>query len=134
MSNAVAQVGPVEVSFLGRPLVHAVLGGTFGVEERPLLKAWAEGLGKTIKDSSGGKNGSVSVIIDFSSLENYEDPKVVDILVDLMSKDSPYVRRTATWGANISNKMAEQVVRVMAERDNIKDFKTKEEALAWLRE
>ncbi|MGC9605176.1 MAG: hypothetical protein ABSF56_00215 [Minisyncoccia bacterium] len=134
MSNAVAQVGPVESSFLGKPLVHAVLGGTFSVGELPLIKAWAEGLGKTIKDASGGKNRSVCVIIDFSSLESYEDPKVIEMLVGLMENDLPYIYRTATWGANLRTQMAEQVVRVMAKRDNIKDFKTKEEALAWLRE
>ncbi len=134
MSNAIVQVGPSEEIAPGKRVIRALLGGRFSAEEIPLLEAWADGLHKSIETEAAGKSRSVCVLMDISGMDTYDDPKVIDILADLMKKDNPYIRKTATWGGNDILEMVEQVVRSMAGRDNIMNFKTEKEALKWLQE
>ncbi len=132
MSNAIVQVGPSVKLDSGKQLVHAVLGGTLGKEEITLIKAWADGLKDTIKSTAAGANGSVCVLIDIREMETYNDPMIITVLTDLMKSDNSYVYRTATFGGTILHEMIEQVIRTMADRTNLKNFKTEDEAMQWL--
>jgi hypothetical protein len=134
MSNALVQISPVEQTTSGDPLVRATLGGSLGGEDLTLLKSWADGLHGAIKEAGTAKNNGkcVRVLIDLSSFETYTDPQVLTVLADLMKQDDKYVYRTATWGGNALHVMIENVIRTLAGRDNLKNFKLQEEAMKWL--
>jgi hypothetical protein len=134
MSNAIVQLSPAENIDHDRKLIRTLLAGTLGAEDMKLLGAWAEGLGESIKQSCGGKAQSVCVLVDIHEFERYTDAGVLTILADLMKKDNPYVYRTATFGGNTADEMIEHIIKSMANRQNLKNFKTEEEALKWLAE
>ncbi|MDE1940935.1 MAG: hypothetical protein KGI66_02335 [Patescibacteria group bacterium] len=138
MSNVVVQVGPIEDLDAGkaggRKLLRAVIGGTLGNSDVPVLSAWAEGLNSSVNSVAGGKKQSVCVLIDIRRMETYSDPQVITILAELMKKDDPFVYKTATYGGTALHQMIEGVIRGMAGRSNLMNFPTESEALRWLRE
>jgi hypothetical protein len=134
MSNAIVQVGPIEKSKTGKSTVRATLGGSFSSDDVGLIKGWAEGLSSAIKDEAKGKNKSVSILINITSLETYGDPAIITILSELMKGDDPFVYKTATYGGKPLHEMIQDVIESMAGRNNLKNFKTENEALAWLAE
>ena len=134
MSNAIVQVGPsVELS-PGHTLIRAVLGGTIGSEDMPLLNAWADGVYAAVKSASKEGDRAACVLLDLSTFETYTDPGMITFFAELMKKDAPYVHRTATFGGNMFDEMAVEVIEGMAHRNNLRNFKTEAEAMAWLKE
>lgn len=132
MSKAVILVGQSEKMKTGKQLLHAVLGGTVGSIDVELVRQWAKDLHDKIKSLAEGKDLSVCVLIDIRNLEAYTDSAVITILTDLMRDDSPFVYRTATFGGTVLHEMIQGVIRNLSGRTNLRNFKTKEEATAWL--
>ena len=132
MSNAIVQVGPSEKTDSGRVIVHAALGGTLGPEDIQLLKSWGEGLNATVKKFADEQKSPVAVLIDISSFEMYTNPDVITLLWHLMKEDNAYIYRTATFGGTVVHEMIEQVIRSLAGRTNLKNFKSEAEARTWL--
>ena len=134
MSSAVVQICGIEEACPGKRVVRSVLAGTFGRDDLGALSGWADGLYSAVKEAGAGKDHSVGILVDISGLETYTDPSVITLLSDLMKKDVKFVRRTATFGGTEAQEMALQVIQVMAQRDNLKNFKTEAEAVKWLKE
>ncbi len=133
MSNAIVQVGPTQNIGEGKDIVRAILGGTLDNSEVKLMRAWAEGLNVAVKNLHKQTGNKVGVLIDLRTMETYTDPEVVSILVKLMKDDNEHIYRTATFGGNVIHEMTEKIITVMAGRDNLKNFKTEEEAVEWLK-
>lgn len=134
MSEALAQVSGSEEVSPGKRLIRAVLAGTFARDDLPLASSWADSLTAALKEASAGHAHSVGILIDISKLETYTDPTIITLLSGLMKRDKLYVRRTATFGGNEAHEMVQQVVSGMADRDNLRNFRTEKEALKWLSE
>jgi hypothetical protein len=134
MSNATVQVGPTQEIAPGRSIVRALVGGTLGNDDVKLVQAWADGLNAAITKLHTEAKQPVGVLIDLRSMETYTNPQIVPILVKLMKDDNPHVLRTATFGGNVVHEMIERIISSLANRNNLKNFKTEDEALAWLRE
>ena len=134
MSNATVQVGSTENLAPGKDIVRAMLGGTMGPDDTKLVGAWAEGLGQAVKKLHDEKGQKVGVLIDLRTLQTYTDPEILPILAKLMKEDDALVYRTATFGGNVIHEMVEKIISSMSGRNNLKNFKTEEEALSWLRE
>jgi hypothetical protein len=114
-------------------LVRAMLGGTFGTDSIETLKTWAHQLGAAIQTASESVDKKpVCVLIDISTFELYTDPQVVNVLVDLMKTNNPFVHKTATFGGRADQEMIESIIKGFAGRENLRNFKTETEALAWL--
>ncbi len=114
-------------------LVRALLGGTFGTDSIETLKTWARQLGAAIQTASESIDKKpICVLIDISTFELYTDPQVVTVLVNLMKTDNPFVHKTATFGGRTDLEMIENIIKGFAGRDNLRNFKTEAEALAWL--
>lgn len=133
MSNAIVQIGSPEEIAPNKIVLHASLGGTFTKEDTNLLSEWAEGLNKSIKELKGNSDHSICVLIDITNLETYTSPEIVTLLAELMKKDNPYVYKTATFGGNYTHEMTQGVISSLSNRDNMKNFKTKDEAVEWLK-
>ena len=134
MSSATVQLGLAEKTEQGKVLIRACLSGTFGANDIKLLSAWAEGLNKAVEKAAEGRHHSVCILIDISTLEIYTDPSIITMLSDLMKKDDPFVCSTATYGGNETHEMVQQIISGMSNRDNIKNFKSENQAMEWLRE
>lgn len=115
-------------------LVFLIIEGMFGTEDLPALKKWSEDVQKTILKTNIDFKNKIKVLIDIKNLQGYTDPQVLLILGDLMKVDSPYVAKTASFGGSYPQEMAQEVIKAVAERDNLKNFKTEKEARKWLEE
>jgi hypothetical protein len=113
-------------------VVKASIGGTITTSDIPELKIWAERVNAAITATHATSEKKVDVIIDISMFETYTDPDTIMVLVELMRKDNPFVRKTATIGGKIEQEMIEQIIKGLANRRNLKNFKTEPEALAWI--
>lgn len=133
MSNALVQVGPAEKLDSGKQLLRGTLGGTLGVEEYGVIQAWAEGIHESIRDLAGTAEKSVCVLLDIRSMKTYTEPRIITILTDLMKEDNPFIYKTATFGGTPLHVMIENVIGSMANRQNLRNFDTEDQALAWLK-
>jgi hypothetical protein len=114
-------------------LVRATLGGTLGADSLDILKAWARQLNAAIQTANESVGGTpVCVLVDISTFEIYTDPQVLTVLAELMKKDNPFVRKTATFGGRIDQEMIENIIKGFAGRTNLRNFTTEAEAIAWL--
>lgn len=128
MSDTILSVSaPTEGS-----LVRLVIGGKFEKEDLEKLKTWSEEVSRAIADTHAKTGTLAHVLIDITGLKGYSDPEALLILADLMKKDAPHVSKTATFGGSFLLEMAQDVIKAFARRDNLKNFKTETEALAWL--
>lgn len=112
-------------------MIHLVLGNIVEAENLSKLERWADLVKKTIQDTYNSTSGKVKVLVDTSEIEKY-DSKAISIITDLMRVNSPYVGKTATFGARNFIALAQEVVGALAERDNFRVFEEKQEALDWL--
>ena len=48
-------------------------------------------------------------------------------------EDTKYVKKSAAFGADLQVKAAAEVIANLSGRDNFRAFKTKEEAIKWLK-
>ncbi len=133
MSNTIVQVGPTEVIAPGKSVLRAKVGGTMGSSDIKLISAWAEGLNAAITKLHTETGSPVGVLIDLRTMETYTDPEIISILVKLMKDDNAHVYRTATFGGNVIHEMTERIISSLAGRTNLKNFKTEEEAIEWLK-
>ena len=115
-------------------LIFLKISGMFGTEDLQDLKNWSEDVKKTILKTNIDFKNKIKVLIDIKNLQGYTDPQVLIILGDLMKVDSPYVLKTASFGGSYPQEMAQEVIKAVAERDNLKNFKTEKEARIWLSE
>lgn len=113
-------------------LVHAVIGGTFGTVELSALKTWTEKLRTDVGSVFRGTGKPVKVLIDIRGLQTYTDPSALTILAELMKKDNPFVYKTASFGGTAGHEIAQDVIKIFAGRSNLRNFKSEEEARAWL--
>jgi hypothetical protein len=116
-------------------LIGATLGGTLSTENIDNLKTWARQLNAAIETTSKNADGkSVCTIIDISDFKNYTDPQVLTVLAQLMKMDNKFVYRTATFGGRMTQVMIENIIKTFAGRTNLRNFQTRDEAMAWLSE
>src|SRR3989344_4712487 len=99
------------------------IGGLFISSDLPALYAWASKVAKAIANIHAITNKKARVLIDIQHLEGYKDPEVLTILAMLMKTDNPHVDKTASFGGSLGNEMAEELIKMMAGRDNLKNFK-----------
>ena len=108
------------------------IGGMFTSADLPALYVWASRVARAIAKVHTETNTKAKDLIDIQKLEGYKDPEVLTILAMLMKTDNPHVYKTASFGGSLGNEMAEELIKMMAGRDNLKNFKTEVEARAWL--
>ena len=115
-------------------MIHLILGGNASEDYLDDVLAWAEQVKNAMRTAKAqSKDGKVLTLIDISTLDQFDQKSMV-ILKDLMTFNKDYATKTATFGGNLFSIMAQDAVAHLTHRTNMKAFKTKEEALAWLKE
>ena len=117
-----------------REMVRASAAGLLGLGDVPALKTWGQELNQQIQKYSRPDSRPVAILLNIENLEGYDSPEILSALVDLMKADKPYVYKTATYGGTKTHELIQQVLEHMTERDNLRNFPTETEAIAWLKE
>ncbi|MBX4215391.1 hypothetical protein KW797_00350 [Candidatus Parcubacteria bacterium] len=95
--------------------------------------AWAEDVKNAMRKVSAARGGKVITLIDITNLHEF-DSSGMEIIKGLMDFNKQYATRTATFGGDFFATMAQNVLEAAAGRHNMKAFKTRDEALEWLRD
>jgi hypothetical protein len=112
-------------------IIYLSLSGTLSSNNIPQYQEWADKVHASIKARANFSPDHVLVLVDLSQLEHY-DPKSSGIIYELLRSNRTLVTRTGMYGANEIVRIAINALTMVAQRDNIKVFATKEEALDWL--
>ena len=122
----------LSVSIAADNTIEAALAGSISSAHIDDLKSWVENLKKAILEVSGNGSGKVFILIDISQMGSFDDSSF-DVIKDLLVFDKKYVTKTATFGGNTLTVMAQKTLSILSGRDNFKAFKSREEALTWLK-
>ncbi len=115
------------------PIISFVLPDIMKNTDLDKLKAWIADAQETIQKASREKMQKVRLLTDARALTTY-DPDAMQLLMGYMQHNAPFVERSAVIESpeNVLIKAGTEVTAKIAQRDNIKLFKTPEEAKVWL--
>ncbi|MDP3958375.1 MAG: hypothetical protein Q8Q36_02865 [bacterium] len=119
--------------FLGDDnMIHLTLGGNISEEYLDDLKRWSEEVKNAMRRAKArSTDGEVLTLIDISTLDQF-DQKSLAVLQELIKFNKDYATRTATFGGSVFAVLAQDAMALVSHRDNLKAFRAKEDALAWL--
>lgn len=122
----------LSVRISGDNMIMIQLGGDGSSDNIAQLKRWAEDVKEAMRRVYNQTKGTVLTLIDISQIDQY-DSESMQLVRDLMDWNKQYATRTATFGGGFFEVMAQDALALMTKRDNIKAFRTKEQALGWLK-
>lgn len=112
-------------------IIHLLLDGKLTKEHLAEFQAWADKVYETMLRVREETGQNVKFLTNVTHLEAL-DEEVMKVYADLLKKDTPYVYRSATFGASKDALTWLVAVMTASGRKNFKHFQTREEALAWL--
>jgi len=112
-------------------ILHVRLGNATSDEDVKKLEDFLEKSHELAVDLYNKTGDMVCGLIDLSHFNSYS-PKVVSIIAEVLKDNKPYIKKTATYGANPFIRLAEETVFALAGRNNFKTFDSKEDAINWL--
>lgn len=115
-----------------KDILSLAISGLYESKDIDSLKTWSEGIKKDAREMSEHLGRKVKVLVDLRGAIGYTDPRVLIVFAELMKANDPYVLKTATFGGTKEHEMAEEMIKMFAFRNNLKNFKTEEDARAWL--
>lgn len=87
-----------------------------------------------IRSQYGRTGKKFRTLIDLTKFTGIYAPAAMTVLADFEKFNAPYMDKSAGFGGGTTTNIAANIVSHLSGRDNIEFFKTKEEALAWLKE
>ncbi len=114
-------------------VIYLTIGGKITNERLYAFIAWTERVKKLVKEMSDKHPGNVLLLSDVSGVSHFESKPIVP-LRELLNYNKQYPAKSAVVGARDLTRVLLDTVISLTSRVNIKQFATKEEALAWLME
>lgn len=111
-----------------------ILAGSLSSEFIEPLKTSVRVATQMTKNYFEQKKQKVKILFDMTTFTGEYSIGAFEIMVSFARETKPFVERTACFGGPTIGLAAGEMVTTLSGRDNIKFFKTKEEALAWLNE
>lgn len=87
---------------------------------------------KLITDKFKKDGKKVRVLLDMTEFTGNYSLDSLTALVEFAKNDKLFVEKTASFGGSDKVKIAGEIAITLSNRDNVKMFDTKEEAIAWL--
>lgn len=87
---------------------------------------------KLITDKFKKDGKKVCVLLDMTEFTGNYSLDSLTALVEFAKNDKLFVEKTASFGGSDKVKIAGEIAITLSNRDNVKMFDTKEEAIAWL--
>jgi len=111
-------------------ILHLKLGDLTS-KELADLRVWADKVRRMIVALYNKTGKEVLTLVDITDIKKY-DAEAYSILTELMQNNKQYTLKTATFGGNDYIIAAQDILLALSGRTNMKNFKTKEEAINWL--
>lgn len=124
---------PFEV-LLDQDVVSMRLVGTLDSTNFEILKSLVEGAKKMVKEESEKRGKKLPILFDLTDFTGTYNVGAMLAMKSLEEHNRPYSLKTAVFGGSAAAQVAAELTLELIGRDNLKLFKTKEEALAWLKE
>ena len=87
---------------------------------------------KLITENYKEKHQKLHILLDMANFSGTYNVESLNALVEFAKQNKPYVEKTASFGGSIKVKMAGEIAIALSDRDNIKMFNTKIDAIEWL--
>lgn len=124
--------GKFTARVLEEGVLRVSLGSISNTEELEMLRMFCEKLHELVRDTYT-RHGKIKALVDLSSMSIYK-PEAINLLVNILKKDEPFVAKTATFGAKAPVALAEEAVQALSGRENYRSFPSEKEARTWLLE
>jgi hypothetical protein len=113
-------------------VIYLTAAGKINNNNLAIFTAWAEQI-KQLMTAVAREQGIVRVCTDVSGVEHFESKPIVP-LRELFEYDKQYHMKSAIVGASFFMRNLMNAVIEFTGRTNVRQFPTKDEALAWLLE
>ncbi len=123
----------LEVEVGADDVIYLTIGGKITNERFYAFVAWTEKVKKLVREMSVKHPGNVLILSDVSGVSHFES-KPITPLRELLNYNKQYPAKSAVIGARDLTRVLLDTVISLTTRVNIRQFKTKEEALLWLME
>ena len=111
-------------------ILHLKLGDLTS-KELADLRTWTDKVRRMIVTLYNKTGKEVLTLVDITDIKKY-DAEAYSILTELMQDNKQYTLKTATFGGDNYIIAAQDILLALSGRTNMKNFKTKEEAINWL--
>ena len=109
-------------------IVTLSIAGDLTQERLPALEGDIETAKKVIEDAAKEKD-KINILFDMTEFTGMYDAKAIEMMTDFAKHNAQYTEKSAGFGGSDKNALAAEAVAAMAERENIRIFPTKEQAL-----
>ncbi len=109
------------------------LTGTLSIENFEELKTSVENAKQMVKKYSDERHGQVKALFDLSNFTGVYNVGAMTAMKDLADHNRPYLSRSAVFGGSDLARVAADVTIAFIGDPTIKLFKTREEAVEWLK-
>jgi ribosomal protein S13 len=106
--------------------------GDLSKERLSSLAYAAESAQKQIEELSVKTGEKIKILIDMTEFSGIYDVDAVPLMTQFAKHNANFVKKTAGFGSAEKGTISGEIVSALAERENIRFFQTKEEAIAWL--
>lgn len=115
-------------------IIYMKLSGGLGSDTVEGLTS-ATRVGTQIIKNHQEKTGfNVKILFDMTAFTGEYSVSALQVFITFSKDTKPYVAKTACYGGPMTGQVAGEMVATLAGRDNIKFFRTYDDALAWLNE
>lgn len=111
-------------------IIHLKLGDLIS-KDFTVLRIWTNKVKRTVITLYNKTDKKVRTLVDITDIKRY-DAEAYLILSKLMQDNEQYTFKTATFGGDEYIIAAQDILLALSGRTNLKNFKTKEEAINWL--
>lgn len=111
-------------------IIHLKLGDLIS-KDFTVLRIWTNKVKRTVITLYNKTDKKVRTLVDITDIKKY-DAEAYLILSKLMQDNEQYTSKTATFGGDEYIIAAQDILLALSGRNNLKNFKTKEEAINWL--
>lgn len=125
---------PFEVTLGEGDLVSMRILGSLDSTNFEILKSQVESAKKLVKEESEKRGRKLLILFDLTEFTGTYNVGAMLAMKGLEEHNRPYSLKTAVFGGSAAAQVAAELTLELIGRDNLKLFKTKEEALAWLKE
>lgn len=106
--------------------------GPLSAERVEALKEAVAAGRAAISDAAQKAGGKIDILLDMTDFDGTYDVGAMDVMSEFAKQNRPFIRKTAGFGKEKLVAVLGDIVAALADRENIKFFGTKEDAVAWL--
>lgn len=125
---------PLEIALHEGGYVTMRLIGTLDSTNFEILKSLVESAKKLVREESEKQGKKIPVLFDLTEFTGTYNVGAMLAMKGLEEHNRPYTLKTAVFGGSPAAQVAAELTLELIGKDNLKLFKSKEEALAWLKE